>query len=180
MAAGGRPGLGQLWPLAGGGIHMLSVSESQIRPPKPRWAGFPLLVVGSAVSGLLVTSLLAVSGDASQAQLTGDFAILIAAITAAWNSAIAARQRGREGRAWLLLAAGLLIWTTGQAIWTFYGITRDHEYPFPSLADVFFVGYSLPAAAALFVFPRPRVSRVALFRSLLDVAVIAGAVLFIS
>jgi two-component system sensor histidine kinase/response regulator len=78
----------------------------------------------------------------------------------------------------MALAAG--VWASGQAIWSFYGLTRDHVYPFPSPADAAFLGYAVPAAIALFTFPRAQRSRVAFLRTLLDAAVIAGAVLFIS
>jgi len=33
-------------------------------------------------------------------------------------------------------------------------LTRDHVYPFPSLADLGFVGYAVSTVAALLLFPR--------------------------
>ncbi|MEN2745271.1 response regulator, partial [Sinomonas halotolerans] len=111
----------------------------------------------------------------------GDSAILLAALAALVSSMYAAHRPGTENRrAWTLMVVSMAIWSGGMAVWTYYGATRDHQYPFPSLADVGFVGYSLPAAAALLSFKRPAVSPVAMARSLLDAAVIAVAVLFIS
>jgi PAS domain S-box-containing protein len=78
------------------------------------------------------------------------------------------------------MAVAVLIWTAAQGLWTFYGMSEDHVYPFPSLADAGFIGYSIPAAVALFLFPRSRSSGVALLRTLLDACVIAAAVLYIS
>ncbi|MGM9473381.1 response regulator [Pseudarthrobacter sp. YS3] len=78
------------------------------------------------------------------------------------------------------MAAAVLIWTAAQGLWTFFGLTLDHVYPFPSLADAGFVGYAVPAAVALFLFPRFRSSGVALLRTLLDASVIAAAVLYVS
>ena len=159
---------------------MLSVSGSQVQPGEPRRIRLLWWVAGSAASVLLIALLLSASNDDGNAQLTGDLAILIASLTATFNAVQAARRGGKEALAWWLLSAALLIWSVGMEIWTFYGITRDHQYPFPSLADLGFTGYAIPAAAALFAFPRPRVASVALWRAVLDAAVIAGSVLYIS
>jgi PAS domain S-box-containing protein len=110
----------------------------------------------------------------------GDFSILLAAFTAFLSCALAARGQGQDARAWRGMAAAVLIWTAAQGLWTFFGLALDHVYPFPSPADAGFVGYAVPAAIALFLFPRPRSSGAALLRTLLDASVIAAAVLYVS
>lgn len=72
------------------------------------------------------------------------------------------------------MSAAAYVWAVGMAEWTYFGLANNHAYPFPSLADVGFVGYSVPAAVALFSFKRPGgTTRVGLLRSVLDAAVIA-------
>lgn len=78
------------------------------------------------------------------------------------------------------MALAAFVWATGMGIWTFYGLTRDHNYPFPSLADAGFLAYCVPAGVALFSFTRPGGSRVALLRTVMDAAVISCAVLIVS
>ncbi|WP_231391910.1 hybrid sensor histidine kinase/response regulator [Arthrobacter sp. 35W] len=140
-----------------------------------RWA-----VAGAAALLLVVGIYVSVDPGTATAQTVGDFSILLSALAALASCTTAARRRQADARAWTFLAGAMLLWTAGQAVWTYYGVSRNHDYPFPSLADAGFLGYSLLAGAALFSFPRPRVSRVALSRTILDAAVISGAVLFIS
>ncbi|WP_285244673.1 response regulator [Pseudarthrobacter sp. fls2-241-R2A-127] len=114
------------------------------------------------------------------ARVTGDFFILAAALVAGISCSGAAR-RGENARAWSLLAAAAFTWAAGQAIWTLFGLTNNNTYPFPSIADVLFLAYSVPAAAALFSFKRPAgATRAGWVRSALDASVIAGSVLAIS
>ncbi|MBT8159906.1 response regulator [Arthrobacter sp. GN70] len=143
----------------------------------------PALAWLAAASGAAVATLTVVLGvyrGSSAAQSAGDLVILGAALIASASCAQAALRKGESARAWWTMAAAILLWAIGQAIWTFYGLTRDHDYPYPSLADAAFVGYGIPAAIGIYMFPRPRASRVAFVRTLLDAAVIASAVLFLS
>lgn len=145
------------------------------RKPALSWM---IIAVSTAVV-ILAVVLGAIPGTAA-AQSAGDLAILAAALTALASCARAARRKDESARAWWVMALAVLVWTIGQSIWTFYGLTLDHDYPYPSIADAAFVSYSIPAAIALYLFPRPRVSRVAFLRGVLDAAVIASAVLFMS
>lgn len=70
--------------------------------------------------------------------------------------------------------------TLGQAVWTTHGITRDHVNPFPSLADLGYVGYVVPAAAGLLLFPQAAQRLATRLRTVLDALVIALAILFVS
>ncbi|MDQ6738814.1 MAG: PAS domain S-box protein, partial [Actinomycetota bacterium] len=159
---------------------MLSVSGppdhgSPVNMAKVRW------LVGAAAAAVVVIAVyLGANSGTASAQVVGDFAILVASLAASASCARAARRRREEARAWQFMAVATLIWAAGQSVWTYFGISRDHVYPFPSVADAGFLGYGLPAAFALFSFPRPRVTRVALLRTVLDAAVIASAVLFVS
>lgn len=114
------------------------------------------------------------------ARVTGDFLILAAAVVAGISCSWAGR-RGENARAWSLLGLAAFTWAAGQAVWTYFGLANNNTYPFPSVADVLFLAYSIPAAAALFSFKRPPdTARVGWVRSALDASVIAGSVLAIS
>ncbi|MBB6404377.1 response regulator [Arthrobacter sp. AZCC_0090] len=145
------------------------------RKPALSW-----MVIGISMAVVILAVVLGANPGTSAAQSAGDLAILAAALTALASCARAARRKDESARAWWVMALAILVWTIGQSIWSFYGLTLDHDYPYPSIADAAFVGYSIPAAIALYLFPRPRVSRVAFLRGLLDAAVIASAVLFMS
>jgi two-component system, sensor histidine kinase and response regulator len=153
----------------------IGMSGYGLRKPTLLWA---VIAAGAAVAVLAMV--LGINHGTSAAQSAGDLAILAAVLLATVSCARAARRKDESSRAWWVMALATLIWTIGQSIWTFYGLTLDHNYPYPSAADAAFVGYSIPAAIGLYLFPRPRVSRVAFLRGLLDAAVIASAVLFIS
>jgi two-component system sensor histidine kinase/response regulator len=138
-----------------------------------------LILLATVVVAALGLYLAANSGTA-MALVAGDFSILCAALLAGASCGRAALRGGENARAWGFMAAAAFIWAAGMALWTYYGLAHDHLYPFPSLADALFLAYSVPAVIALFSFKRRAVSRTALFRTLMDAAVIAGSVLVIS
>ena len=148
-----------------------------------RDADYRPLLYGSALATVTVVTLLlflhARSGTAL-AQKVGDVAIMVAVVLAGLVCARAARRSGPDARGWALLTVGMSVWAAGNAMWTYYGFTRDHVYPFPSLADLGFIGYSLPVAAGLLAFPRVGQKTVSRARVALDGLLIASAVLFVS
>jgi PAS domain S-box-containing protein len=109
-----------------------------------------------------------------------DIALLVSALVATWACFRAARRGGPDSRGWALLAAGTLSYAAGSAIWAYYGLTRDHVYPFPSGADAGFPGFAVLAAAGLLSFPRETSRLVSRFRTALDALLIAVSVLFVS
>jgi two-component system sensor histidine kinase/response regulator len=145
-----------------------------------RGPGLLWLIGGAGGAVACLAGFLHANPGTSSSQVVGDFAILLASLTALTTCALAARRRGKDARAWAFMALAVLIWSVGQAIWTFFGLTQDHAYPFPSVADAAFVSYAIPATIALVSFPRPQASHVIFLRSLLDAAVIAVAVIYIS
>lgn len=135
-----------------------------------------LTVIGLAALGLF----LAVNSGAPAALVTGDFTILAASLLAGASCARAARRGGANARAWTFMSAAAFIWAAGMAVYTSFGLANNHVYPFPSLADALFISYSVPAVAALFAFRRRGGNHVALYRAVMDAAVIAGSVLVVS
>jgi two-component system sensor histidine kinase/response regulator len=139
-----------------------------------------LIVSGAVVLAMLGLYFSTNSGTAP-AMVTGDFLILAAALLAGFSCGRAAKRGGENSRAWTLMAVAAYTWATGQALWTYFGLTNNSTYPFPSLADTLFLAYSVPAVVALFSFKRPGgTNRVGLLRTVLDAAVVAGSVLVIS
>ena len=88
--------------------------------------------------------------------------------------------RRRPGPAWIAVTLGTGVWGLGQGVYATYGLTRDHAYPFPSLADAGYLGYALPMVAGLLLFPRETRRAVPWLRVTLDGLVIGSAVVFVS
>ena len=137
------------------------------------------LAAGGALVVLVGAYLLRYPGT-GPAQSLGDFSILLATAIAAASCGLAARQAAVDRSAWAVMSAAAGMWALGQAAWTVYGLTREHAYPFPSVADAGYVGYALPAVAALLMFRRTRARGEGSLRPFLDALVIALAVLFVS
>ncbi|HXH81199.1 GGDEF domain-containing protein [Nocardioides sp.] len=74
---------------------------------------------------------------------------ILAAGFAALTCAVAARRNVDRHRAvWGWLAAGMGSWCLGQCVWTWYELL-GRSVPFPSLADVGFLGFPLAAGFGL-------------------------------
>jgi diguanylate cyclase len=131
------------------------------------------LALGASLA-FLVLLLARPVGEAS-IKLTANLAQLLAPLAAAASCGRAAVSgSGRTRRAWALLAGSAGSWAVGQATWVWYEHVARRELPFPSLADVGYLGAIPLAAAAMLSFPG-RAERVALqARSLLDGAIIAA------
>jgi two-component system sensor histidine kinase/response regulator len=141
-------------------------------------ARWPVLLIGPALIGIVFIVLS--RPRSAEAQTVGDLSILAAVLGAVWGCWTAARRGGPAARGWAVLCGATVVWAAGHSVWTAYGLFRAHAYPFPSLADLGFIGYCLPAAAGLLLFPRSSLRRASRIREFLDVCVIAGSVLFVS
>ncbi|HET7476970.1 MAG TPA: hypothetical protein VFJ97_13235, partial [Dermatophilaceae bacterium] len=144
-------------------------------PSRLRWASL-------AGAGLVaVMAFILTRPRSSEAQLVGDVAILLGVLVAVVScGAAAARGPAEERAAWTGITVGAGVWCLAQATWTTYGIATDHAYPFPSPADLGYIGYSVPVAVGLLLFPRVRGRHSSQLRTALDAVVIAGSILFLS
>ncbi|MFD5277127.1 response regulator [Pseudarthrobacter sp. NPDC058362] len=146
-------------------------------------AGRGRILVPATLTAAVLTALgifFAANNGSAPALVMGDFLILAASLLAGASCAKAARRGGPNARAWALMAVAVFWWAAGMAVYAYYGLAYNHAYPFPSLADVGFIGYSVPAVVALFAFKRRPGNPVALYRAVMDAAVIAGSVLVVS
>jgi diguanylate cyclase (GGDEF)-like protein len=87
-----------------------------------------------------------------------DIGQLVGAALGGLGAALAAVRAWRTERqqlatAWGLIAAGVWSWAWGEAIWTGYEVMLGEEVPFPSFADVGFLGLPLLAGIGLLVWP---------------------------
>jgi signal transduction histidine kinase len=88
------------------------------------------------------------------------------------------RHRPERRLAWALFGAGLVLWTLGDAYWDAYSWFLHTEAPFPSIADVAYVGGYPLLIAATFVLARGR-TRPKL-ADVLDSAVVAAGALIVT
>ena len=104
------------------------------------FVAFTVWIVGGFSHG---TTLAAVS----------DIALLLFTLPAIVFSVLAARASyGRVRLAWAALSVGMASWGIGEALWTYYELIVK-QAPFPSLADVAYLGFPVAACVALLVLP---------------------------
>lgn len=60
--------------------------------------------------------------------------------------------RSRLSRTWLCFTLGMLLWFLGEFGWAFYTMVLNIEIPYPSIADVFWLGGYVPLLIALLLY----------------------------
>ena len=130
--------------------------------------------------GIAFVALLAVVQDERAETVISDLGQLAAVTTAALLCALTARSDRLHGRAWRWLAVGVGSWAAGQLVWTYYEVVAGTEVPFPSLADVGFLGFPVAAGIGLVSWLNARGTRAAGGRDLLDGAIVALSLLTLS
>ncbi|MDI2021789.1 Sensor histidine kinase RcsC [Paenarthrobacter nicotinovorans] len=140
----------------------------------------PFFLIAVAFCAVLLAVGLASGTGTNTAQLAGDLAILTAVLTALTTHTRAALKQPVNATGRWFVVAGLALWSVGQGIWTFNGITLDHDYPFPSFADIGFVWYAVPASIGLVLLLRGQGLRLPLRRAILDTGVVASSTFFIA
>ena len=136
--------------------------------------------IGFSATGAIVLYFAMQQSTSNVSQTAGDIAILASSLFATVACVRAARRRDATARGWALMAAATLFWSLGQLIFTYYGVARDHVYPFPSVADAGFLSFIILALAALFAFPRPPALLISRIRVILDALVIGMGIAIIS
>jgi two-component system, sensor histidine kinase and response regulator len=76
-------------------------------------------------------------------------AAVIGSAACAWK---ATRTLEKERRGWTLLALSAGSWASGQVAWAFYALVLQTPIPFPSVADVLFLGAAALAFAGILCF----------------------------
>jgi diguanylate cyclase (GGDEF)-like protein len=118
------------------------------------------------------------TGDAHLVVIVSDALAITVSMSAAATCTIAGlRSSGRLRRGWLLLGAGMLSWAIGELTWAYYEVIAGREVPFPSAADIGYLGMvplSLLGVATLVTVERTAV------RAVLDGLIISGSMLYVS
>ena len=142
-----------------------------------------LMVACAAMVGVALIGVLRIHGMSDLAiLLISDFGQLAGALLGTLGCAVAARRSaGHRRRAWWWLSAGTGSWAAGQAVWTYYEVVLGQEVPFPSAADVGFLGFPLAAAVGLVMWLGTQNDQlVARGRDILDGVLIACSLLVLS
>ena len=107
---------------------------------------------------------------------------LLAAMLGSAGCAVAAsRSEGQRRRAWQCLSAGTGSWAAGQAVWSYYEVLAGREVPFPSLADIGFLGFPVVAGVGLLIWSGTQGHQaLARGRDVMDGAIIAVSMLVLS
>jgi diguanylate cyclase len=120
------------------------------------------------------------AGDATIALVANLSTGVAPMVAAACCARAATRATGRSRRAWALLGCSAASWGAGQAVWFWYEQVAHWELPFPSLADLGYLGAIPLAVLAMLAFPG-RAERLAVqLRSLLDGGIVAASLLYVS
>ena len=104
-------------------------------------------------------------------------AAVVASAAAAWRSRHAAPGAARS---WLLLSLASGSWAVGEAVWSYLELLSGDATPFPSLADLGFLMFPVLAGCGLLLWPTAAVRGAARWRTLLDAALVAGALFIVT
>ena len=91
---------------------------------------------------VLLLLLLGQAGDTAMAQLVSNVGLVAIAFGAGCAALGRARKAQALRRFWLFLGLASLSWSVGQAIWTWYESVLGRDVPFPSLADIGYLGHA--------------------------------------
>src|SRR3989441_6802551 len=136
------------------------------------WAGFSLLFAAWLQfqwGGGVVTQRFDNLGETLAA-----FIAAAVCVIAAW------RHQQRTRIAWALIGASALSWGVGQAIWSYYELVKGQQTPFPSFADLGFLGAVPLAVAGVLCFPWVPSRATSLLRTILDALLTASPPFIIS
>ena len=145
----------------------------------PRSLAAAALVVSSALLAMTVVVLTRPFGPTGDVAVVDVGEILFAFAGAAGCAVSVSRTRSRLRWAWGWLLVACASWGAGQAIWTLYEVGLGRETPFPSLADVGFLGFAAAAVPAIWLLPS-RAGAGDNRRRLLDGLTVACAIALIS
>ncbi len=158
-----------------------TMESMSIRSPHPPpGARLPVSLVGVVTLGW-VALLLTSTGDDEQAQLVSNLGLIASALTASVASILRSQRcSGAVRRFWLLLGAAAGSWGAGQVVWTWYESVLGQDVPFPSAADLGYLGMPVLATAALLSLPLAAPTMAGRARTILDGLTVAASLLVCS
>ncbi len=128
-----------------------------------------IAAAASAAVFVVFTAWIALGWGGEYATLVfDDLALAVVPLSAAWACQAASRRAPvQQRRGWLLIGLSAAAWGLGQSAWSYYEIVRRDEVPFPSAADVGFLG-AVPFAVAGLLALSTRPAAGERWKSLLD------------
>ncbi len=140
-------------------------------------------LAGAVVAATLAWSvtLLVIAHDPAHAQLLSNVGLVVSPIAAGVGALLRSRRCAEELRTfWRLLGAAALSWGLGQAVWTWYESILGQDVPFPSPADLGYLGMAPLAAGALLSLPLAAPSLAGRVRTIIDGLTVAASLMVVS
>ncbi|WP_189078145.1 putative bifunctional diguanylate cyclase/phosphodiesterase [Mangrovihabitans endophyticus] len=156
------------------------MARSRRVPRRPRaWVLWCLAV--AAVTGSFAVVLSLGLGGPRVTQTVSNVGLALAPLAAAVACLGRARTiRGRIGLGWTFLGLGVLAWGLGGVCWWYLESVRGVQVPFPSVADVGYLGMVLLTPTGLLIVSGTRQRPAVLVRSLLDGLMIAVSLMLVA
>jgi diguanylate cyclase (GGDEF)-like protein/PAS domain S-box-containing protein len=149
------------------------------RPGLHGWARLcvTIAVAVSTFGAVLSTGI----GGPEISQTMSNLGLCLGALSAAVACLLRARTfRGRMRWGWALIGLGVLAWGLGQAAWVYLESFRGDEVPFPSQADIGYLGMVLLTPAGLLILPSAAQALANRARSVLDGLMVATSLVLIA
>jgi len=143
------------------------------------WTRLCLIVAGMVALFAVVLS--TAVGGPQVAQTVSNFGLSLAALAAA--GAALWRAVGFTGRmrwGWAFIGLGVLSWGLGQCAWVYLETFAGEEAPFPSVADLGYIGMVLLTPVGLLILPSARQAMANRVRSVLDGLMVATSLVLIA
>lgn len=116
-------------------------------------------------------------GDATSTAVA-DLSAVVAALGGAVVVHRARRARPAGRRGWRVLTLAMVLWGLGELLWTWYEVIAGQEVPFPSPADIAYLGAVPVAIAGLLTFGHGSGTGFRA-RTVLDGCLVSGSLLFV-
>ena len=144
-----------------------------------RWTRLCLVV--AAVVAAFAVVLSTAPGGAYVSQMVSNFGLCCAAVSAAIACLLRGHQfAGRMRWGWTFIGLGVLSWGLGQCAWVYLETFRGVEVPFPSVADLGYLGMVLLTPIGLLVLPSSMQALANRVRSVLDGLMVAASLVLIA
>jgi diguanylate cyclase (GGDEF)-like protein/PAS domain S-box-containing protein len=144
--------------------------------------GWPrLCLVVAAIAAVFGAVLSTGVGGPQVSQTLSNVGLCLGAVSAAVACLFRARRfTGRMRWGWALIGLGVLSWGLGQACWVYLESFRGDEVPFPSQADIGYLGMVLLTPAGLLILPSAQQALANRARSVLDGLMVAASLVLMA
>ena len=136
-----------------------------------------IAIVVAAFAAILSTG----AGGAGTSQTISNIGLCLGAVSAAVACLLRAKSfTGRARWGWALIGLGVLAWGLGQCAWVYLESFRGDEVPFPSQADIGYLGMVLLTPIGLLILPSVAQTLANRARSVLDGLMVAASLVLMA